>query len=301
MLTELNLWAKPSHAFEGGTVTIYCDISKKSTVSNVKWFQNDIELELDEHNNNINIESNGSLSILKVYHHPAGVYTYKCKKGVIYEGSTVLIVRKRAHNLNPIRIYQIQAGESITLPCNVTSGPLKANMVWLKDGVKINFKNELRFSKLTNDSLAISSVIPSDTGEYVCVSTTELSSVYDIVKLHVQNVPVMPRIKEFVCYENRAQIEWQSGSENQTPTKYSIEGNTFDPDEWQIYNVLHNKHSIMISLRPYTNISFRVVAHNEFGASFPSERTKVCSTSPDYPSRNPDNVVGEGSEPTNLG
>lgn len=44
----------------------------------------------------------------------------------------------------------------------------------------------------------------------------------------------------------------------------------------------------------------RVSAWNKIGPSTPSSHSDVCTTQPDVPYKNPDNVVGEGSDPTNM-
>lgn len=53
-------------------------------------------------------------------------------------------------------------------------------------------------------------------------------------------------------------------------------------------------------MSPWANYTFRIIAWNKIGRSQPSAHSDVCTTAPDVPYKNPDNVVGEGDRPDNL-
>jgi len=53
-------------------------------------------------------------------------------------------------------------------------------------------------------------------------------------------------------------------------------------------------------MSPWANYTFRVIAWNKIGPSGPSQHSSVCTTQPDVPYRNPDNVEGKGTEPNNI-
>jgi len=53
-------------------------------------------------------------------------------------------------------------------------------------------------------------------------------------------------------------------------------------------------------MSPWANYTFRVIATNKVGNSLPSESSQTCSTPPDVPFKNPDNVEGRGTSPDNL-
>ena len=55
-----------------------------------------------------------------------------------------------------------------------------------------------------------------------------------------------------------------------------------------------------VSMSPWTNYTFRVIARNKVGDSLPSGHSKVCLTPEDVPYKNPDNVMGRGHAPNNL-
>lgn len=53
-------------------------------------------------------------------------------------------------------------------------------------------------------------------------------------------------------------------------------------------------------MSPWANYTFRVVAWNKVGASPPSAHSKMCTTLPDVPYKNPDNVKGMGTQRDNM-
>ena len=56
-----------------------------------------------------------------------------------------------------------------------------------------------------------------------------------------------------------------------------------------------------VGLSPWCNYTFRVLARNMVGLSYPSwHTTTVCTTHPDVPYKNPSNVMVEGDSPGNL-
>ena len=58
---------------------------------------------------------------------------------------------------------------------------------------------------------------------------------------------------------------------------------------------------MVVTMSPWGNYTFRVIARNKIGLSLPSMQTfNICSTQPDVPDKNPENVIGEGDQPNNL-
>ena len=105
--------------------------------------------------------------------------------------------------------------------------------------------------------------------------------------------------------ERKAIITWQPSKENYAPIlNFIIQFNTsFTPDTWIdiANNVSQNDRQKEIILSPWGNYTFRVLARNKIGMSPPSAHTVVvCSTEPGRPTKNPENIVGEGDQPDNL-
>jgi hypothetical protein len=53
-------------------------------------------------------------------------------------------------------------------------------------------------------------------------------------------------------------------------------------------------------MTPWANFTFRVIAMHKIGKSHPSIHSAVCTTLPDVPYKNPENVEAAGTEPSNL-
>ena len=105
--------------------------------------------------------------------------------------------------------------------------------------------------------------------------------------------------------QRKAEIEWQPGRENYAPIlNYIIQFNTtFAQDTWIdiASNVSQNERRMVVTLSPWGNYTFRVLARNKIGLSYPSEHTKeICRTESGLPTKNPENVIGEGDLPNNL-
>ncbi len=106
--------------------------------------------------------------------------------------------------------------------------------------------------------------------------------------------------------KKNATIGWQPGRENYAPIlNFIIQFNTsFNPDTWYdiATNISQNVRYMRVSLSPYANYSFRVLARNKIGLSNPSIHTsdRCALLKPERPDKNPENVMGEGDTPDNL-
>lgn len=101
-----------------------------------------------------------------------------------------------------------------------------------------------------------------------------------------------------------ASVRWMPLGDNRAPIlSYIIQYNTsFTPDTWEIAyeNVPASDMTYTVAMSPWANYTFRVIAKNKIGLSQPSSHSSVCTTQPDVPFKNPDNVEGKGTRPDNL-
>lgn len=84
---------------------------------------------------------------------------------------------------------------------------------------------------------------------------------------------------------------------------YTVEYNTsYVPDTWSVASsdIPASNQTYTVPMNPWTNYTFRVIATNKIGKSVPSLHSRVCSSQPDVPYDNPENVEAFGTEPTNL-
>ncbi|CAH1639978.1 unnamed protein product [Spodoptera littoralis] len=268
----------------------------------VKWMKDDVDVTGGKYN----ITADGDLVIRDVSYTDVG--TYQCyAKNKFGEKSAFgsLDVKKRTVITDKPEHYEVAAGSSATFRCNANADDsLKLQIIWLNDGQQIDFENQPRF-RMTNDySLLISDTTELDSGEYTCIARTAIDEARAQATLTVQDKPNPPALDGIECHEKTATLRWHSMGDNRAPIlRYSIQYNTtFTPDTWDVAsdNVPAIDTSWTVQLSPWANYTFRVSAWNKIGPSTPSSHSDVCTTQPDVPYKNPDNVVGEGSDPTNM-
>ncbi|XP_047520438.1 neuroglian isoform X2 [Pieris napi] len=268
----------------------------------VRWMRDDVDVTGGKYN----ITAEGDLVIADVSYTDVG--TYQCyAKNKFGEKSAFgsLSVKKHTVITDKPEPYEVAAGASATFRCNANADDsLKLEIIWLNDGQPIDFDNQPRF-RMTNDySLLISDTTELDSGEYTCIARTAIDEARAQATLTVQDKPNPPSLEGIECHEKVATIRWHSMGDNRAPIlRYSIQYNTsFTPDTWlsASESVPGLDTSWTAELSPWANYTFRVIASNKIGPSTPSKHSDACTTQPDVPYKNPDNVEGKGRDPTNM-
>ncbi|KAG5874648.1 hypothetical protein JTB14_024872 [Gonioctena quinquepunctata] len=200
---------------------------------------------------------------------------------------------------------EVEASNPVTFRCDaVADESLHLEILWLKNSQLIDFVGQPRFIKSSNYSLTITKTIALDSGTYTCLARTELDEASAKAQLTVRDVPNSPRMAGVKCHPKDATISWTPMGDNHAPIRYFIvQYNTsFTPEEWDdaFNHVPSTDMTFNVPISPWANYSFRVIAVNKMGPSTPSSHSDVCTTSPEVPSKNPDNVKGEGDRPDNL-
>ncbi|XP_041440993.1 neuronal cell adhesion molecule L homeolog isoform X11 [Xenopus laevis] len=197
----------------------------------------------------------------------------------------------------------IQRYGSAHFECRVKHDPtLKPVVLWLKDDSEL--LNDERF-KMTKGHLTIKNVTEKDEGTYTCVANTDLDTVSASAVLTVVDRPNHPFDLELTDHHERSvQLSWVPGDDNNSPiTNFMIEYEDamHDPGIWHFQaKVSGTQTTATLSLSPFVNYSFRVIAVNEIGSSDPSESSEQYMTKPAEPDKNPSGIKGVGTEPDNL-
>ncbi|XP_017136257.1 neuroglian isoform X1 [Drosophila miranda] len=252
------------------------------------------------------VQANGDLQILDVTFSDAGQYTcYAENKFGNKSAEGSLTVMEHTRITQEPQNYEVAAGQSATFRCNEAhDGNLEIEIDWWKDGQPIDFEAQPRFVKTNDNSLTIAKTMELDSGEYTCVARTRLDEATAKANLIVQDVPNAPKLTGITCQADKAEIMWEPQGDNRSPIlHYTIQFNTsFTPASWDtaFEKVPNTDFSFVVQMSPWANYTFRVIAFNKIGASQPSAHSESCTTQPDVPFKNPDNVVGQGTEPNNL-
>ncbi|XP_031628790.1 neuroglian-like isoform X2 [Contarinia nasturtii] len=283
------------------TVTLRCRVFG-APAPEVKWLRNDLELTGGRYQT----QSSGDLVIQDVTFADAGDYTCHAQNKLgETKASGTLIVKEHTKITDEPQDYEVTAGNPATFRCNaVADSSLDLNIKWLSDDEEIDFENEPRFVRTNDNSLTISKTSELDSGQYTCVASTDLDEARASATLIVQDVPNAPQLTGISCHAREAFISWKPLGDNRAPILYyTIQYNTsFTPDIWTVAydKVPSTDFTYNVPMSPWANYTFRVIAFNKIGPSQPSGHSESCTTQLDVPFKNPDDVKGEGTTPTNL-
>nr|XP_023019782.1 neuroglian [Leptinotarsa decemlineata]XP_023019783.1 neuroglian [Leptinotarsa decemlineata]XP_023019784.1 neuroglian [Leptinotarsa decemlineata] len=268
----------------------------------IKWIHNKKELTGGRYE----IQPSGDLHISSVLFDDRGNYTcYAENKLGNASASAKLDIKAHTYITDGPEDYEVEARTPATFRCNaVADESLDLEILWLKNDQPIDFEGEPRFVKSSDYSLTITKTIELDSGTYTCLARTELDEASAKAQLTVQDVPNPPRMIGVECHTKDATISWMPMGDNRAPISYFIiQYNTsFTPEEWKdaFSHVPSADMTYNVPMSPWANYTFRVTAVNKIGPSMPSSHSDVCTTSPEVPHKNPDNVKGEGDHPDNL-
>lgn len=294
-------------AAEDQTINLTCSVFG-SPKPLVVWKKGDEQLT----GGRFQVMDNGALQITDVSLVDAGAYTCTASSRLGYaEATGNLVVRRRTTIITAPLDMMVYEGTEAKFTCTATTDPEEVGnlrIVWKKDGQEIDYNLAQRvFKNDMDNSLTISGTIYLDTGKFTCMATNGLDENEESAQLVVQAPPDPPASVQVRCYNTNRQAEiwWQPGKENYAPIlNFVVQYNTsFAPDTWYdiATNLSQNERRMVVSMSPWGNYTFRVIARNKIGLSLPSMQTfNICSTQPDVPDKNPENVIGEGDQPNNL-
>ncbi|KAF0760773.1 neuroglian-like isoform X1 [Aphis craccivora] len=301
--------------FDGSTTVIPCKpygVPKP----HIKWTRNGVELTGGRYS----ILDSGDLEISKVSFIDAGIYACIATNnyGTTSASGTLTVTVLHLKRNRPNHLF-IEITEIITEPednivvvgsmaifnCIATADhSLHLNIDWLVNGEPINYDTQPRFIKINNYSLIITKTIELDSGTYTCLAKTELDQVTANATLIVQDKPNPPTLLKITCNKINAVVKWQPNGDNRAPIlRYIIEYNTsFEPGTWLVASndIPASDLKFIAPMTPWANFTFRVIAKNRIGKSNPSLHSSVCTTQPDVPYKNPENIEIYGTNSTNL-
>lgn len=267
----------------------------------VKWYRGITELNGERYDYN----ANGDLIINDVQLSDMGEYICSVNELTSNDFTVMLRVRTpikviiQKKNIRPVARY------SVKIPCLIFdySGFIEPKVRWFKDGDEIDFENNSRFS-VRNNTLMISNLQFSDSGKYICTAETEIDGDEDADELclFVDDVPAAPLITDLVCEDFAATISWEQVKENVSEIRYYIieyASKGWDGIWGSSVTLNTTKREKKISLKPWAEYRFHVIAYNEVGASRTSQSSS-CTTAKAAPSMNPTHIATANASPNTL-
>nr|XP_021147146.1 neurofascin isoform X2 [Columba livia] len=273
-----------------------------SPIPTLRWFKNGQGNTLD--GGNYKAHENGSLEMNMARKEDQGIYT--CVATNILGKAEAQV---RLEVKDPTRIVRgpedqvVKRGSMPRLHCRVKHDPtLKLTVTWLKDEAPLYIGNRM---KKEDDGLTIFGVAEKDQGDYTCVASTELDKDLAKAYLTVLERPDRPRDLELTDLAERSvRLTWIPGDDNNSPiTDYIVqfEEDRFQPGMWHNHSRYPGSvNSAVLSLSPYVNYQFRVIAVNDVGSSLPSVPSERYQTNGARPEINPTGVQGAGTQKNNM-
>ncbi|XP_065505642.1 neurofascin isoform X4 [Caloenas nicobarica] len=285
-----------------------------SPIPTLRWFKNGQGNTLD--GGNYKAHENGSLEMNMARKEDQGIYT--CVATNILGKAEAQV---RLEVKDPTRIVRgpedqvVKRGSMPRLHCRIKHDPtLKLTVTWLKDDAPLYIGNRM---KKEDDGLTIFGVAEKDQGDYTCVASTELDK--DLAKAYLtvlaipanrsrdllKERPDRPRDLELTDLAERSvRLTWIPGDDNNSPiTDYIVqfEEDRFQPGMWHNHSRYPGSiNSAVLSLSPYVNYQFRVIAVNDVGSSVPSVPSERYQTNGARPEINPTGVQGAGTQKNNM-
>uniref|UniRef100_A0A8B9TJ14 Neurofascin n=1 Tax=Anas platyrhynchos TaxID=8839 RepID=A0A8B9TJ14_ANAPL len=275
-----------------------------SPIPTLRWFKNGQGNTLD--GGNYKAHENGSLEMNMARKEDQGIYT--CVATNILGKAEAQV---RLEVKDPTRIVRgpedqvVKRGSMPRLHCRVKHDPtLKLTVTWFVFTIPKE-----------DDGLTIYGVAEKDQGDYTCVASTELDKDSAKAYLTVLAVPAnrlrdlpkerpdRPRDLELTDLAERSvRLTWIPGDDNNSPiTGQSFEEDRFQPGTWHNHSRYPGSvNSAVLSLSPYVNYQFRVIAVNDVGSSLPSVPSERYQTNGARPEINPTGVQGAGTQKNNM-
>ncbi|XP_068029164.1 neurofascin isoform X19 [Anomalospiza imberbis] len=273
-----------------------------SPIPTLRWFKNGQGNTLD--GGNYKAHENGSLEMFMARKEDQGIYT--CVATNILGKAEAQV---RLEVKDPTRIVRgpedqvVKRGTMPRLHCRVKHDPtLRLMVTWLKDDAPLYLGSRM---KKEEDGLTIYGVTEKDQGDYTCVASTELDKDLAKAYLTVLERPDRPRDLELTDLAERSvRLTWIPGDDNNSPiTDYIVqfEEDRLQPGMWHNHSRYPGSvNSAVLSLSPYVNYQFRVIAVNDVGSSVPSLPSERYQTNGARPEINPTGVQGAGTQKNNM-
>ncbi|KAI1899907.1 hypothetical protein AGOR_G00066600 [Albula goreensis] len=300
MLTEDG---KTYRVTEGQKANLDCE-TFGSPRPKVEWVESLSEVSVLA-NNRMSQLTNGSLQISNATLEDRGLYTCAIVNSNLSLDAQ-LDVLNRSVILPLPESLRIRSGETVNITCLARIDPqLKETWrQWRKSGQKMMETTDDKY-RFEGPSLIIKDVNPQDKGKYTCEVHTSLDHADATVSIVVVDRPDAPHhLKLADVRERNLTLHWSPGDHHNSLIQefiVEVEEQRYGRGKWlEAVRVQGDVHHAKLSLRPYGIYSFRVKAVNEVDESDPAPPTEAHEIAPAAPSRNPEDVQSNSTDPKTL-
>ncbi|KAM4037287.1 neuronal cell adhesion molecule isoform 8-T8 [Anomaloglossus baeobatrachus] len=273
-----------------------------SPVPIIEWFKGVQSSVL--HGSDYVFHNNGTLEVPVAQKDSSGTYTCVARNKLGTDQKIIkLEIKDPTMIISQPEYRVVQRYGNAFFECKFKHDPtLVAEVMWLRNNSELPIDERYTFEK---ERLMIRNITEKDKGMYTCVANTTLDRVSASAELSVVDRPDAPFDLELTDRLYRSvQLSWIPDDDNNSPiTEFIIEyeDSIHEPGVWRIHSkVSGTQTTATLSLSPYVNYSFRVIAVNDIGHSDHSQPSERYMTKTAAPDTNPSGVKGVGTEPDNL-
>ncbi|XP_061299182.1 neural cell adhesion molecule L1 isoform X4 [Pezoporus flaviventris] len=295
----------PYAVVENRTVFLHCR-TFGAPAPTVEWLTPGLEPALQD--DRAFVFTNGTLRLGPVVRGDAGTFT--CKAHNAHSNDSVsahLDVRVATRIEVPPQSMTAKKGQTVTFRCSATFDPglSPRGLVWYRDGQRLQDTADSDKYVLSGDTLTVTMVDYVDQGTFRCRAWTELDAVEAEAQLRVVGRPGPVRdLQVLEVDERQVRLSWTPGDDNNSPVeKFVVEEKEelFGARRFvERVTVPGGQPWAQLTLSPYGQYRFRVLAANAYGRGEPSVPSEPITTAPAAPERNPGGVKGEGNETSNM-
>lgn len=290
---------------EGMVVFMHCT-SFGAPVPTIQWLDGQQEdvLQKERHF----LLTNGTLRILDTQWEDSGLYMCAASndQDTVYI-TAALSVKNATRIIQLPEDLRVKKGEEANFECLALFDPsfLKKSVTWKMNDREIKESPESDKYFIQDGTLTVYNVDYEDEGIYTCVAQSPLDMVEESAELVVVDRPAPPRDLELTDRRDRGvTLTWLPGDDNNSPIEEYIieyEEDSFSQNQWhELKRVDGTLNSVELELSPFVNYQFRVTAVNEVGKSTASGYSDRFETAKAAPDKNPEQVKGRGSDPSNM-
>ncbi|XP_041655093.1 neural cell adhesion molecule L1.1-like [Cheilinus undulatus] len=292
---------------EGGDIMLHCE-SFGSPRPQVTW-EDEEGLPLLSHSR-VSPLTNGTIKLSNANHEDRGSYTCHVKHTNISITAHLEVFNQTLIVTSPQDV-RVLRGTVALLDCGFYKDPQLNDykVSWRKNGHElVESSPDDKFTIFENGTLRVTNVQSEDSAQYTCKISTDLDSVMASGSITVVARPDPPKDLTLTDVDDHSlTLSWIPGSSHNSPIIEFIvemrEEQHSEQAKWKwvkFETVPGDFNHRQLKLHPYCTYSFRVIAVNEIGRSDPSLPSDHRSTPPAVPSKNPDNVRSESTDPNSL-
>ncbi|XP_030330140.1 neural cell adhesion molecule L1 isoform X2 [Strigops habroptila] len=290
---------------ENRTVFLHCR-AFGAPAPTVEWLTPGLEPALQD--DRAFVFTNGTLRLRPVARGDGGTFT--CRAHNAHSNASIsahLDIRVATRIEVPPQSVTAKKGQTVTFRCVAAFDPELSprGLEWHRDGQRLQDTADSDKYVLSGDTLTVTAVDYTDQGTFRCRAWTWLDAAEAEAQLRVVGRPgPVWDLQVLEINERQVRLSWTPGDDNNSPVEKFVveeEEGFFSAGRFvERVTVPGGQPWALLTLSPYGQYRFRVLATNAYGRGEPSAPSAPIDIPAAAPERNPGGVKGEGNETSNM-